>query len=212
MTLGTLMQPFTQQFQPPTPSGQSSSLSWFEPPPTLKTPDPFSYADFVPPDRFQAPRPEDIVNDPGYRFRVGEGERGITNSAAAKGLLRTGGTLKDFMTYGQSMGSQEYDNVWNRRWNEHQGLYNERFGEWGAGHGKAADAYKTNWGVTRDAFEPVMEGWRTKQSAAQRQGETDFERAWRSHQFDWEKFKRSQEWPAELLLRVGDQGLRAAGM
>src|SRR5690349_4486046 len=37
----------------------------------------------------------DYTASPGYQFRLDEGNRAIQNSAAAKGMLMSGGTLKD---------------------------------------------------------------------------------------------------------------------
>jgi hypothetical protein len=52
--------------------------------------------------------------DPGYEFRLGEGQRAIERSAAARGGLLSGGTLKDTMRFGQDMASNEYMKVYNR--------------------------------------------------------------------------------------------------
>ena len=52
--------------------------------------------------------------DPGYQFRLKEGMQGLERSAAARGGLLTGGTLKGIQRYGQDMASQEYQNAFNR--------------------------------------------------------------------------------------------------
>jgi len=56
----------------------------------------------------------DYQADPGYAFRLSEGMKGLQNSAAAKGLLSSGSTLKGITDYGQNMASQEYGNAYNR--------------------------------------------------------------------------------------------------
>jgi hypothetical protein len=56
----------------------------------------------------------DYQADPGYAFRLSEGMKGLQNSAAAKGLLSSGSTLKGITDYGQGMASQEYGNAYNR--------------------------------------------------------------------------------------------------
>ena len=63
---------------------------------------------------FAAPTAQEAQVDPGYQFRVAEGERALQNAAAAKGMLRTGNTWKDLMQYGQNMASSEYDKVYGR--------------------------------------------------------------------------------------------------
>jgi hypothetical protein len=62
--------------------------------------------------------------DPGYQFRLKEGMRALENSAAARGGLLSGGTLKGIQRYGQDMGSQEYQNAFNRYQAERAGTLN----------------------------------------------------------------------------------------
>jgi len=57
-------------------------------------------------DQFQA--------DPGYAFRMSEGMKGLERSAAARGGLLSGATLKGIQRFGQDLGSQEYTNAFNR--------------------------------------------------------------------------------------------------
>jgi hypothetical protein len=52
--------------------------------------------------------------DPGYAFRLSEGQKQLDRSAAARGGLISGGALKAATRYGQDMGSQEYMNAFNR--------------------------------------------------------------------------------------------------
>lgn len=52
--------------------------------------------------------------DPGYQFRLKEGEKAIQRSAAARGNLMSGGTMKALAQYGQGMASQEYSNAYGR--------------------------------------------------------------------------------------------------
>jgi hypothetical protein len=58
--------------------------------------------------------------DPGYAFRLSEGTKALERSAAARGGLISGGTLKAAQRYGQEMGSQEYTNAFNRYQQERQ--------------------------------------------------------------------------------------------
>ena len=52
--------------------------------------------------------------DPGYAFRLSEGQKALERSAAARGGLLSGATGKALQRYGQEMGSQEYQNAFNR--------------------------------------------------------------------------------------------------
>lgn len=57
---------------------------------------------------------EDFNADPGYAFRLSEGQKALERSAAARGGLLSGAALKGAETFGQNMGSQEYQNAFNR--------------------------------------------------------------------------------------------------
>lgn len=52
--------------------------------------------------------------DPGYAFRLAEGQKALERSAAAKGGLLSGATLKGIQRYGQDLASQEYQNAFQR--------------------------------------------------------------------------------------------------
>jgi hypothetical protein len=52
--------------------------------------------------------------DPGYTFRLAEGQKALERQAAARGGLISGAALKAAQRYGQEMGSQEYMNAFNR--------------------------------------------------------------------------------------------------
>lgn len=55
-----------------------------------------------------------LDQDPGYKFRLDQGTQARESSAAAKGLLRSGATLKGLDEFGQQMASQEYGNTFAR--------------------------------------------------------------------------------------------------
>lgn len=52
--------------------------------------------------------------DPGYGFRLGEGMKALERSAAARGGLLSGATMKGLQRYGQDLASQEYGQAYNR--------------------------------------------------------------------------------------------------
>jgi hypothetical protein len=90
--------------------------------------------------RWQAPSYESAMQDPGYQFALKQGADTLQNSAMAKGIGRTSGTLKDLMQYGQEMGAQQYQNVFNR---DLQG-------------------WQANYQGEKDAFAPQYGGWQTQ--------------------------------------------------
>ena len=57
---------------------------------------------------------DQFQQDPGYGFRLKEGQKALERNAAARGGLISGGALKAAQQYGQEMGSQEYMNAFNR--------------------------------------------------------------------------------------------------
>lgn len=58
--------------------------------------------------------PSDLTSDPGYQFRLSEGLKALDASAAARGGLLSGNTGRALTEYGQNLGSQEYQNAYNR--------------------------------------------------------------------------------------------------
>jgi len=57
---------------------------------------------------------DQFQQDPGYAFRQAEGMKALERSAAARGGLLSGGTLKGIQRFGQDLASQEYGNAFNR--------------------------------------------------------------------------------------------------
>jgi hypothetical protein len=111
----------------------------------------WNYADF------QAPDANSIYTDPGYRFRVDEGTRALQQSAAAQGHLRTGGTLKDIVGYGQAAASQEYPNVFNRALTAYttnrqgsQGAYDTQAAKNSADYSRALADYQQRYQIFRN--------------------------------------------------------------
>jgi len=57
---------------------------------------------------------KDFEADPGYGFRMSEGMKAIERSAAARGGLLSGATLKGITRFGQDTATAEYQNSFNR--------------------------------------------------------------------------------------------------
>jgi len=62
--------------------------------------------------------------DPSYAFRMSEGMKALERSAAARGGLLSGSTLKGIQRYGQDLASTEYQNAFNRYQTERTGTLN----------------------------------------------------------------------------------------
>jgi len=56
----------------------------------------------------------DLQMDPGYGFRLREGEKALERMQSARGNLLSGGAIKAGQRYGQDLASQEYMNAFNR--------------------------------------------------------------------------------------------------
>jgi hypothetical protein len=94
---------------------------------------------FTPPPDFVAPTWQEAMADPGYQFALQEGTGALQRSQAAKGVLRTGGSLKDLIGYGQGLATQQYGAVYDR----------------------AADVYAKKYQASKDVFAPLYGSWET---------------------------------------------------
>ena len=63
---------------------------------------------------------DQFQQDPGYAFRLSEGQKALERSAAARAGLQSGSALKAAARFGQDYGSQEYQNAFNRYQAERQ--------------------------------------------------------------------------------------------
>jgi hypothetical protein len=57
---------------------------------------------------------EDFVKDPGYEFRLAEGEKGTNRALAARGSFDSGAALKSLERFRQDYASNEFGNAYNR--------------------------------------------------------------------------------------------------
>jgi hypothetical protein len=104
--------------------------------------------------RFDAPTFDQAQEEPGYQFRLDAGRQALERSAAARGVLRTGGSLKDLLEYGQNFGAQEYSNVFNR----------------------ALQGYGANYQAAKDEFAPYFAQYQNQFGAEQTRALAEFQR------------------------------------
>jgi hypothetical protein len=126
---------------------------------------------FQKPKDFIAPTYQDAFNDPGYQFSLGEGRRALEQSAAGKGQLRTGGTLKDIIGYGQNMAQRQYGDVYDRRLNT-----------WEQTEYNPALAY---YGAAMTGYAPEFDAWKVDVDTKRAQAEDEFNR-------QYQEFTRQQ--------------------
>lgn len=60
------------------------------------------------------PTLEELQMDPGYAFRLQQGQRAMESALGSSGMRGSGAALKAATRYGQEAGSQEYQNAYNR--------------------------------------------------------------------------------------------------
>lgn len=80
---------------------------------------------------------DQFQQDPGYAFRQSEGMKALERSAAARGSLLSGSTLKGIQRFGQDLASQEYQNAFNRYQVERAARLNPLQSLMGAGQSSA---------------------------------------------------------------------------
>ena len=145
-TFGEFNEKWTQEFTPVpyTPSPAFAPTTPAQSPFSFTAPTvtPFTYEDFIP------PTAADMTDDPGYKIRLAEGLKAIDTSAAAHGTLLTGGTLKGLTKYGQEQGSNEFQNV-----------YNRKASTWTANRGNAMDVWNSKKSLSDTAFSQATSAW-----------------------------------------------------
>jgi len=95
-----------------------------------------------------------LSSDPGYQWRLDQGQKALERSSAARGGLLSGAAVKAASDYGQGSASQEYQNAYNRFQTDKASILNPLQSMAGQGQsasnqmGQAAQAYGANAGNT----------------------------------------------------------------
>jgi hypothetical protein len=79
---------------------------------------------------------DDYQADPGYAFRMAEGQKALDRASASRGKYFSGEAIKGLTRYNQDAASQEYQNAYNRYNQNQQNLYSRLAGT--ASTGQAA--------------------------------------------------------------------------
>lgn len=117
----------------------------------------FNWTQFSPPvytprfGPFSAPSMTEAENEPGYQFSLNQGRRALESSAAGRGVLRTGGTLKDILEYGNQFAQQNYNNVFNRNYQT-----------WLGNTAWDRDIFDRNYRGSKDAFDSIRDSERLR--------------------------------------------------
>lgn len=148
----------------------------------------FTPPTFTPPPafKFNAPSAEEALNDPGYQFRVKEGNNRLQNWAAARGTLNDSSTAKALTNYGQEAASQEYGNVWNRDWQQQTGEYNTNYKT------QYQDPYSVQFGNAALQNQNNVLGYTTNAAQAAHSNDINYLNSWnefvnkKNEFYDWQ--------------------------
>ena len=87
---------------------------------------------------------QQFQTDPSYQFSLDQGNKGIEQSAAARGMQLSGATMKALQTYGQNTAASQYQDAYNRYNNDQTTQFNRLSGI--AGTGQTATNQIANMG------------------------------------------------------------------
>lgn len=135
-------------------------------------------------DPFHAPDPQSILNDPSYKWRMGQGMQALENSASAKGITRHPNLRQGLIDYGQNFASAE-----------NQGIFD-----------RSLSTYKTNVGNQLDVFDRDL----TRRLAAEGGADQNYNRAFDQYKQDWQMYSADQQKRLDLLKYQGTNGLTAS--
>lgn len=143
--------------------------------------DPFTFKDFAY-DPFTGPTLEQAQNEPGYAFARDEGLGALQTSQAAKGIVRTGGSLKDLIGWGNKFATQNYGNVWNRQAQAYGINRDNAFGNWKGNLDKDFNAFNANFDHRLAGYNTNRTTYTTGFDYAYRAAQSQFDDAWRRWQ------------------------------
>lgn len=101
---------------------------------------------------------ENFREDPGYRFRLEEGEKALTRGALARGMNRSTPTLEALMNYNQGMASQEFQASFGRDAVEKDRAYNYLMSMAGMGENAAAKTGSAGMNAASNIGSAAMAG------------------------------------------------------
>lgn len=122
-------------------------------PPAYEGATPFSRPEYAAAQPFTGLSVDEMNADPGYQFRMQQGQQALERSGAAKGVTNTGGNLRDILDYGQQAGSQEYGAAYGRKLNDYTTNEQNRFNTYQTNYANAMGAYNQNEANRAGAFD-----------------------------------------------------------
>jgi hypothetical protein len=91
--------------------------------------------------------PDNFTQDPGYQFRLSEGEQGLERMQAARGNLYSGSAAKEMERFRQGLAAQAYQDAYNRWLQEQQQRYGMLAGQSDLGFRAASNIGQLDTGI-----------------------------------------------------------------
>lgn len=157
----------------------------------------FNAPDYKQAPAFELPSWQSVQqNDPGIAFRIGQGEQQVQQSAAARGVLNGGGTLKDILNYGQNAASNEYQNAAIRALGTYQTNYGTQF----------ADPNQYAYNAAVQAFQPYQTQYGAEVGAAAAQPQLDWNNAFNLTQANYNTDRNNEQDKFNRLFSFSQSG------
>lgn len=124
---------------------------------------------------YAEPDYEAAMKDPGFQNEISMGRQAMEQSAAARGVLNGGGTLKDINAWGQNLGAQRVNDVKDRSVNNYLLNYQTQYVDpYKYAYQSALDKFNSNLGI----WQGQNSQWQTKSQVAQRNAEDTWQQAY----------------------------------
>jgi hypothetical protein len=101
---------------------------------------------------------DDFEADPGYNFRLQEGEKSINRNALARGRYNSGATLKALTDFSGNMADQTFDNAFSRWRNENADMLQRATGAVGTGQRAVESGNSLRFNVRQGMGSNLMGG------------------------------------------------------
>ncbi len=201
-SLGSLVAPFTGT-PPPLPGTGTPYI----PPTPVFTPPGYTPPPAFKFDAFKSPTAQDVLSDPGYQFRLGQGEQALQQGAAARGTLNGGATQKAILGYGQDYASNEFNNVYNRDLTSYNTNYQSALGQYNTNYNtQYLDPYNIAYQGAQASFAPQMTGYQTQAAAGQHQSDLSYADAYNQFLNDQNTFYGRQDANFNKAFNVANAG------
>ena len=144
--------------------------------------DTFDAPEYQSPDQFVAPTMAEVMERPGYKFGLEQGQIALENSAASRGILRHGNTMREMLKYGSDYATTKYDDS-----------YKRMLGEWKTMQDEGRYAHEQSYRGTKDEFTSQVDERRYAHDADYRKAIDEF-----TSQVDERRYAHDARYRAEV--------------